>query len=291
MSEQESASPIEMPDLFRSMDYRAYLKDRYAAEKAKKRHFSHRYFARIAGLSSSGYLKMVMDGNRNLSPTSIAQFARALKLSKREAGYFEALVLFNQAKSDPERELYFERLSALKPAVKLTGIEKDQYEYFTQKHFVVIREMVALSGFQEDPAWIAKRVKPAIKAKEVEHALEVLLRLGLIRRNKDDKLVHSEASLTTPAEVDSVEVYNFHQSMLNEAKEAMLTVSPELRDITSLTIPIPKKSLPKIKERIKAFREEMIDLINQGDRDYHGVYQLNCQLFPVTSTHKEGKKP
>lgn len=271
-------------DIFSYMDYRIYLKDRYVAEKAKKRHFSYRYFARIAGLSSPGYLKMVMDGDRNLSPTSIGQFAKALKFSKREAAYFEALVLFNQAKSDQERDLYFERLNALKPPVQLKGIEKDQYEYFTQKHFVVIREMIALPHFKEDYEWIAKRVKPAIKAKEAERAISVLFRLGLIKRDDDGKLIHSDASLTTPAEVASVEVYNFHRAMLNEAKEAMLTVPPEWRDITSLTIPIPRAALKEIKERIKGFREEIINIINKGSNDYHEVYQLNCQLFPVTET-------
>lgn len=271
-------------ELFSYLDYRRYLRDRFAYEKSRTRHFSFRYFARIAGFSSPGFLKMVMTGERNLTPTSINQCARALKLPKKEAAYFEALVLFNQARTDQERDLYFERLSSLKPPVRLTGLAKDQYEYFSQKHFVVIREMVSLPCFREDPEWIAQGVKPPIKPKEVQHALEVLLRLGLIKRNAEGKLIQSDASLTTPAEVASVEVYNFHQAMLNDAKEAMLRVSPELRDITSLTIPIPKKSLGSIKERIKAFREEIIDVVNKGTSDYHEVYQLNIQLFPVTRT-------
>lgn len=279
-----------MINLFSYMDYRQYLKDRYIDEKAAKKHFSFRYFSRIAGFGSAGYLKMVMNGDRNLSAASINQFARALKFSKRETAYFEALVLFNQASTDQERDLYFERLSSLKPPVKLQGIEKDQYEYFSQKYFVVIREMVALPNFKEDPKWIAKNVKPSIKPKEAAHAVEVLLRLGLLKRDDSGKLVQSDASLTTPAEVNSMEVYNFHQSMLNEAKKTMLTISPELRDITSLTIPIPKESLKEIKERIKSFREEIIDFINKGPQNYHEVYQLNAQLFPITKTQKGDTK-
>ncbi len=275
------------PDLFSYFDYRQYLKDRYEAEKIRTKHFSFRYFARVAGLSSSGYLKMVMDGSRNLSPTSINQFSKALKFNKKQAAYFEALVLFNQAKSDRERDNYFDRLSALRPAVQLKGLEKDQYEYFTKKHFVFLREMVALPHFQEDAAWIAKQFRPALKTKDVEHSLEVLLHLGLLGRDSNGELVHSDASITKPAEVDSVEVYNFHQDMLNEAKLAMLTAEPSRRDITSLTIPIPKKSLMEIKQRIKNFREELIDYVNKGSEEYHDVYQLNLQLFPVTHTRKE----
>lgn len=272
-------------DLYSYMNYRDFLRDWYAQEKAKKRHFSFRYFARIAGLSSSGFLKMVMDGERNLSASSINQFIRGLKLNRREAAFFEALVLFNQAVNEQERDLYFERLVSLKPPVKLTGLAKDQYEYFSQKHFVIIREMVALPHFQEDPEWIAKRIRPPLKAREVEYAIEVLSRLGLLKRDPEGKLIQADSSLTTPAEVHEVEIYQFHQAMLSEAKEAMLKVLPELRDITSLTIPIPRKSLGMIKEKIKAFREEIIHVINQGEPDYFEVYQLNMQLFPVTRTH------
>lgn len=269
-------------DLFHYIDYRQYLQDRYAEEKAKNRHFSFRFFARVAGISSPGFLKMVMDGDRNLTPESVNQFTKALKFSKKEAAYFEALVFFNQAKSDRERDLYFERLQALRPPTQLKGLEKDQYEYFTQAHFVILREMVALPDFKEDHAAIAAHLRPPIKPKEVEHALDVLLRLGLLKRDETGKLAHSDASLTTPAEVESAEVYRFHQTMLNEAKRAMLETPAPLRDITSLTIPIPKAALPALKERIRDFREEILDVINKGSADYHEVYQLNIQLFPVT---------
>lgn len=275
-------------NLFSYMDYRQYLKDRYAYEKALNKNFSYRYFARMAGLSSPGFLKMVMNRERNLTPTSINQFSKALKLTNKETDYFEALVLFNQAKTDKERDLYFERLTALKPRSKLTGLQNDQYEYFTKKYFVIIREMVSLPHFRENPAWIGKRLSPKLKPKEVEHALNVLLRLGLIKRNEAGKLVPATASLTTPSEVESMEIFNFHREMLNDAKEAMLSTPSEDRDITALTIPLTKKMLPEFKKRIQSFREEMIDLINKGNVNFDEVYQMNVQLFPVTKTKYKG---
>ncbi len=277
-------------EIFGYLDYREYLKERYTEEKAKNRHFSFRFFARVAGFSSSGFLKMVMEGERNLTPTSINQCAKALKLAKKEAAYFEALVLFNQASSDRERDLYFERLSALRPKIQLKGLEKDQYEYFTQKHFVIIREMAALPHFREDPAWIGRQLQPPLPSKEVERTIEVLFRLKLLKRNEEGRLTHTDAGLTTPAEVDSGEVYRFQQGMLNDAKQALLTVPADLRDITSLTVPIPREALKPIKEKIMAFREEILDFINKGSSNYFEVYQLNLQLFPVTQTREEGSK-
>lgn len=269
-------------DLFSTMDYRAYLKDYYAAQKGNNPHFSFRFFARLAGFTSPGYLKMVMDGERNLSPASIGKCVKALKLSMKEASYFEALVLFNQASGDEERDHYFERLSALRPTTRLTGLQKDQLGYFTQKHYVVIREMIALPDFEEDPAWIAKRMNPPIKPKEAEEALQALERLGLIKRDPTGKLVQVDTSLRTDPEVNSIHVFHFHRGMLNDAKEAMLTVPAAGRDITALTIPIPKASLPTIKKRIQEFRESIVHYVNEGDQNFDEVYQLNIQLFPVT---------
>lgn len=269
-------------NLFEYMDYRTYLKEKYAEEKAERKHFSFRYFARVAGFSSPGYLKMVMDGERNLSPNSIQKFAKAFKFNKKESAYFEALVLFNQAKEDKERDHYFERLSSLKPLKKLTGLKQDQLEYFTQNHFVIIREMVALPHFKEDPIWISKQLRSPLKPSDIAHALEVLLRIGLLDRNEKGKLIQKDSSLSTPAEIESLEVYNYHRHMLNEAKEAILNIAPSERDVSALTLPIPKSSVPEIKNKILAFREEIIDMINKGDQNFSEVYQINVQLFPVT---------
>ena len=242
----------------------------------------------MGGLSSSAYLKVVMDGERNLSPAAINKFAKAMKLNKKEATYFEALVFFNQAKTDSDKDLYFERLLALKPKVKFHGIEKDQFEYYTQKHFVIIREMAALPHFKEDPEWIAARLKFRINASQAKHAIEVLLRLGLLERDEEGGLRQAISSLSTQPEVASLEVFNFHRAMLREASESMLNVPKELRDITSLTIPMPKETLPEIKHYLHKVKEEIVNIIGNSGKEFYEVYQLNMQLFPVTKT--KGKK-
>ena len=101
-------------DIFAFSDYREYLKAYYAEQKSKKPQFSYRFFARLAGLGSASYLRMVIDGERNISPVTINKFARAIKLSKEERIYFETLVLYTQTKSDSEKEYYFDLMSDLK---------------------------------------------------------------------------------------------------------------------------------------------------------------------------------
>ena len=66
--------------------------------------FSYRSFARAAGFSSPNYLKLVIDGQRNLTAEMAARFAQACGLLGSAADYFCTLVAFNQARSAPEQD-------------------------------------------------------------------------------------------------------------------------------------------------------------------------------------------
>jgi uncharacterized protein (TIGR02147 family) len=273
-------------DVFNYLDYRKYLHDVYHDYKAKDAKFSFRYFSRQAGFKSSSVLKMAISGTRNLTAASAVKCAKALKLKGKELEYFESLVQFNQAKTDKEKDLYFQRLSKLKPRVKLTGITKEQYRFFTRKHYVVIREMVALPDFHEDYAWIAKTVYPSIKVAEAKKAVQTLLDIGLLTRDKDEKLQQADASLTSPSEVESFDLFHFQRELLNNAKDALIEFAPWQRDFTTLVIPIPKYKIIDVKRMIQSFREDVMDYINKGSQDYHDVFYINVQMFPASVTKK-----
>jgi len=84
----------------------------YEAAKAHSRVFSYRYFSRKAGYNSPNFLKLVIDGERNISTDSIERFADALGLTLSERRFFANLVAFNQAETAEEKNEAFERVSA-----------------------------------------------------------------------------------------------------------------------------------------------------------------------------------
>jgi uncharacterized protein (TIGR02147 family) len=271
-------------NVFDYSDYRLFLNDFFADKKKSKSSFSARAFSRAAGLKAPGYLGLVIRGTRNLSPASIGAFAKALKLSPKETTYFKTLVLFNQTSIEADKEEYYERLQKLMPPITAKGLEKFQYEYFHHPYFVVIREMVALPHFQEDHEWIAGRLSPVVKPAEVKHAIAVLLRLKLLERDQSGKLKQKDSVVNTPAEVSSMELIKHNRDLLLLAQRALLTVPGPERDYTTLTIPLTQKSFPKIKAILQECRDRIIDYVNQGEGDFHEVYQLNIQLFPATAT-------
>src|ERR1700744_4726572 len=98
-------------DVFAYLDFRAFLRDYYAARKAAGRGFSYRSFSRKAGLKSPNYLKLVVDGERNLSSDMAQRFGRACNLSGDALRYFTDLVAFGQANTLAERNAIYARLN------------------------------------------------------------------------------------------------------------------------------------------------------------------------------------
>src|SRR5262245_51414124 len=102
------------PHIFDYLDYRLYLKALLGFKKAENLSFSYRAFSRLAVLKSSNFLKLVIDGKRNLTLQTIHRFAKAFGMSKADADFFENLVLFNQAQSVEEKNRFYERIARSK---------------------------------------------------------------------------------------------------------------------------------------------------------------------------------
>ncbi len=85
-----------MKSIFQYRDYRQFLYDFYHYKKLTNPYYSYRLFSMKAGFRAPNLLKLVMDGQRNLTRESTEKFTRALKLSDAEATYFSELVYRNQ---------------------------------------------------------------------------------------------------------------------------------------------------------------------------------------------------
>ena len=286
MMERMSAT---RPDVFGYTNYREYLRDTYDHLKRTKPQFSYRYFARLAGFSLPNYLKLVMDGERNLTSRSIWQFAKALKLGRNEREFFGRLVQMNQARSEDERNDHYRALSAARGYLRIKDIERDRYEYYSNWYVVPIRELVATRGFREEPEWIARQLEPRITASQARKALELMLRLGLLLRGEDGRLTQADPVLSTGKEVRDLAVRNFHRAMIERAGEALERFPIDQRQVSSLTVPMTRERAEQIAQKLHEVRRMLFEAMCEPDPDASpdAVYQLNFQLFPLTRAAPE----
>jgi uncharacterized protein (TIGR02147 family) len=269
------------PDVFHYSNYRTYLKDFYAYQKELHAFFSHRYFSQKAGLSSPNYLKLVMDGKRNLTQKTMTQFLAGLGLKGQRAEFFENLVFFTQSTSVSQRTLYYGKILKVRAKSGQRKLEEAQFQLFTDWRHIAVRELVALKGFKANPAWIARKLNHVISEKEAEESLKVLSSLGLLKKTANG-YVQSDINITTSDEVRSLMVKNYHRQMIEMASESLDSLPASRRDISSITIPIHAKDFPKLKEHIQLMRKE---LLNLGAEPGTGedIVQVNIQLFPLSA--------
>jgi uncharacterized protein (TIGR02147 family) len=272
--------------VFDYLDYREFLRGAYRDLKQRQRGFSYRWFARRAGMSSPNFLKLVIDGQRNLTPQSAEKFAHALGLSSNETAFFRELVGFNQAATAAEKNRYFERIGSYRRHRAVRALERQAFEYLSRWYYPAVRELVSCQGFREDSEWIAANLIPPITPAEARRALDVLLHLGLLERGEDGALQQGEPLLSTGPEVRSLAVGNFHRQMMERASRAIDEVSPEHRDISGVTVSLSARGFQMLKEKIIALRAEFLELSAQ-EKHATRVIQFNFQVFPLAIIEEE----
>lgn len=269
------------PNIFEYLDYRAYLRDTYEAGKDNVSAFSYRYLARRAGFSSPNFIKLVMDGDRNLGGDSAGRVAKAFSLDADETRFFERLVDLDQAESTEDRNEAYAAVAASRRFRNARRIEHDMFEYLSHWYYPAIREMAARADFQEDPGWVASQLFPSVRKRDVAKALDVLFRLGLLVRSDDGEITRGDPSVTTGHEVAALAARNYHHQMINRAHDSIEGCPRDFRDVSALTVCVSMDVVAELKEHTQRFREKMLDLCDRSESPEH-VYQLNIQLFPLT---------
>lgn len=266
-------------------NYRTYLSDKYDELKENSTSFSYRYFSNKCGYSSPNFLKLIIDGKRNLSDDSINRFSIFFKFNKQEKNYFSKLVHFNQAKSPLDKKNFAQDLLKTTVFRRLNPLSKDQFEYYAKWYHVAIRELLATKKIKLDAKEISKLLTPQISVADAEDALECLLRLNLIKR-KDNRFIQTVELISTGDEVSSTAVAEHHRQMFQLASQSIDTIDRSSRDISGVTVSLSSDSINELKLMIQKFRKDVLEL-SEREKDKQSVYQLSIQMFPLSELEEQ----
>lgn len=259
-------------------DYRAYLKAFYKFFKEDNYFFSYRYMADRIGIDHSCLVK-VFNSARHLPDHSIDKVALFCKLDSREQDYFNAMVQFAKSTSDSDIKLWYERMLTLK-TVTYQNIEDRQYRYFQSWIHAAVRSALDLRSYSEEYDQLAKSIRPPISLSQAKESVELLLELGMIERNDDGVLQNAKRHLSTPASWSSVAIRHYQKECIQLSLDAIQRFTQEKRDISTITMSIPKSKLDEIKALSEEFRQAVVARVNDMEQP-DSVYQLNIQFFPL----------
>lgn len=277
----------DRPDLFAYLDHRAFLADWFAWKKTANRRFSHRVFSRLAGVRSPSLLLLVTKGDRNITANTLPGFIKALSLDPEEAAFFTLLVELDATDADDERTAIFQRIAATQRFRAAHPIEGESFRYLSRWYIPAVRELALCAGFRPDAAWISRVVRPAITEAQAQEALDTLIALRMLDVHKDGSVTVSDATLATPHEVIGTAVHNYHHGMLERSADAITAFRPFERHLGAVTVAVPADRVAELKEAVTAFQERFLDLCDGMADDADRVYQMNLQLFPLSTTTTE----
>jgi uncharacterized protein (TIGR02147 family) len=281
-----------MVSVFDYSDFIQYLKEAYRFKKHSDRGYSFQQFANDAGYPDKSCVHAVIAGRRKLPREGVVKIAQALKLSESETDSFDNLVSFNQAKSQREKTYYFNKLIKIKkrgPGATVLSeaqvVRKDHFEFFSKWYHVAIRAIIGYIKFKGDYQDLAKRLSPPVTPKEAKKSVQLLTKLGLIKKKSNGVYVVTEPNITTGKDdnIRKLGLANFHMDCTDLAKRAIDIIHRDERNITGLTVGISKYSYERICQEIQEFQAR-ISQIAINDKDADRVYQINFHVFPMSET-------
>ena len=266
-------------------DFRQYMLD-YYEERKRRSVFSWREFSKIAGFTSSSYMKVVCDGKSKLSRIGVERTGAAMGLVGFEMEYFRAMVEFGQASTEEKKKAAYENMLAIAKVHKVRVLEGDLFEFYDSWQNPVVRELAPLMP-GATPGEIAKKCYPEISAAAVQQSLNFLTKAGLLKKAGDSSFVQAETSITGTPDATRLALRGMHRQMSKLATPA-LDLPVEQRNFSGVTMGVSRESYERIVKVLDECRRQII-AIAADDKDIDQVYRLNLQLFPLTKNVKEGE--
>jgi uncharacterized protein (TIGR02147 family) len=283
------------PKLGHFTDYRPYLREFYEFKRSQTRDslrpYSYATFAAAADIKSPNYLKLIIDGQRNLSPEMARKFAKAMNLSKEETDEFAVLVDFTQAQEPIERNRYLKVLADIRVRQQLKSgeIKADTWEKVPSWVTWVLYSLADQRGNNFEIQELFEIMRGKARPDDIRRSLEKLFASGELVKDTLTGEVHKGRELMNGSEnVPVALVRKLQAELIYLGLESLFQDGPQDREFGAQTLALTDTEFEQLKFELRQFRKRWFKDVSvkrktvKGDR----VFQLNIQLFPVTLAGK-----
>lgn len=293
---------MEYPDIFAYDDYRPFLRDWFKARKRITGRKGTSAFARLANCAP-GHVQNVVAGRRKLLPEMVPGFCQGLEFDSESAAYLTHVVRRVHPLSAVDRSMaerlirdaqsrHRARARPTEPAPpvrrgrprKLVVVEEDETTGATWAH-PVIRALMACPAFQNNHAWVAAALMPAIGPVQAAAMLDLIDRGGWGGRPRDA----TEAITVSWLDPSSTQSVAYHREAIGVARWALHNTDSAVTRFRGSVLPASKEMLDRLRQEIELFEAELRELFTSAAQPAEAadggpdvVYQLTIQLFPLS---------
>ena len=276
-----------MKSVFEYRNYREYIRDFYESRKRCSA-FTWREFAKLAGFSSSGFLKLVCDGKTRLSKVAVEKVLPAMKLSGVQADFFRQMVMFCDSPRPEVRQAAFQQMMSIAQENRVEFLEAKSFEYFSSWANPALRELAPIMK-GATPLEMGHALVPAISAAEARESLELQESLGLLKKDECGNYHQTSEGVSSTREVVSATVVNMQKQYAQLAAEALERYTRDFRHISGMTMGVDRRAYERIAAALDEFRKKVAEILSDVN-EYDRVYRLNLQLFPLSKKVEKNEK-
>ena len=165
-------------------------------------------------------------------------------------------------------------------------LSAEQAEYHAAWYIPAIRELAARADFDDDPRWIARTLQPSITTAQAQRALTVLHRARAAAAGRRGRLRQAAPIVTTGVGPLPHHVVSTTAACWRAPRARSKTSRATSARFSSLTLCVSHEVMLQLKERVRAFRRELLHFAEQEGAPER-VVQINFQLFPMSRKKDE----
>lgn len=300
MSSASFVDPEEVlaPNLNEYLDFRLYLADFYKFKQWQTRHSLRPYhygiFAAAANIRSPQYLKMIIEGKRNLSDEMILKFAKAVQLNKTQTEEFRLMVMWTQ-ETDPS--IRNQHLRDLNEYRVIQCVEQGEIDWQTVRRVPnwvgwIIYAMLDQEGVEFEVNELKVLLRQKASDAEIANAIERLLEIGQIIKDPVTGLIKKGRVLVeNPEDIPVPLIKRLQSQLMYLGLESLYQDQPIEREFGTVTLCLTAHEFEELRFQLRKLRKQIHKdtsikrMAKKGER----IYQLNLQLFPITLAKEKTK--
>lgn len=284
---ETTTQPHPTPRIFDFSDYRSFLSAYFKDRKKQNPAWSYQAWARLLGLKNNTSLLKILNGNREAGPEITQKLVEYFRFGSRERRYFEDLVRLSKSKTDPSLQVtLMEQLRKAHPKQEFELLDEKRFRAISEWWFYAIRQLAKHPEFNADPEWISERLEFKVQPRQIQQAIEVMKKLGLLIQDpKSLKWKSSPTGLNTTDDVASEALKRFHEGVLSILKESIRSVHVKEREISGITLLMSEREIPRAKEFLRKVEDDFasaFERASDGAERADRVYQLEIALVPLS---------
>lgn len=265
------------PKIYKYNDVIVFLNDVFLFFKNKENK-SLRDFSKEMKIAA-GMVPMILNRKRVPTVEMLKKIMKKFNYNKNEINFALNLRLVGYSEDYSERKQAIYRINKNKRYRESNKNEYEIYKYLSKWYYVAIKEMTDLSDFQEDAAWIQKRLAYQVGLKEVQQAVVFLKKMNILVY-ENNKLVAANKNMNCEEGIFKLTLGGFHKQILDLAAEAIDTVPRERRRILGHTFKVDKENIDQLNEILTEAYEKIKKLNSKNTNEE--VYHVELVSIPVT---------